>query len=216
MHNITPVFSVPFTRVEMENPEALNSELRDFFLATEQRGLEMANPNPFVNRNESLYESKFDLFDWTEPCVQRLSQYCLSAVYGLIGELNDYDQAMLQKLHYKCESWFHITRKGGYFGPHVHALHAWSGVYCVEHEGDDPDSMSGRLVFPHPNPAAVMYTDLSTHKLKPPFATSPLRIRLTPGTLVLFPSWLEHQVYPYEGDGMRITVAFNLRFAEAA
>lgn len=214
MHKITPVFSVPFTRVELEDSEALNRELKAFFLATEQRGEELANPDPFVNRNETLFESRFDLFEWTEPCVQRLSKFCLSSVYGLVGELNGYDATMLQNLGYKCESWFHITRRGGYFGPHVHALHAWSGVYCVEHDGDDPDSMSGRLVFQHPNPAAVMYTDLANHRLKPPFSTSPLRIRLTPGTLVLFPSWLEHQVYPYEGDGTRITVAFNVRFAE--
>lgn len=214
MHNITPVFSVPFTRVELEDCEALNRELRDFFLATEQRGGELANPDPFVNRNEALFESRFDLFDWSEPCVGRLSKFCLSSLYGLIGELNGYDQAMLQNLHYQCESWFHITRKGGYFGPHVHALHAWSGVYCVQHDGDDPNSMSGRLVFSHPNPAAYMYTDLSIHKLKAPYASKPLRIRLTPGTLVLFPSWLEHQVYPYEGDTMRITVAFNVRFAQ--
>lgn len=216
MKNLQPVFSVPFATLEMENSESLNRELRDFFLATEKRGREVANPDPFVNRNEALFESRFDLFDWPEPCVQRLNKFCLSAVYGLIGELNGYDQQRLASLHYKCESWFHITRRGGYFGPHVHALHAWSGVYCVQHDGDDPESQSGRLVFHHPNPAAVMYTDLSTHKLKPPFSTGPLRIRLQPGQLVLFPSWLEHQVYPYEGNGLRITVAFNLRFAQVS
>jgi len=35
---------------------------------------------------------------------------------------------------------------------------------------------------------------------------------LTPGQLVLFPSWLLHEVMPYEGDDVRITVAFNARF----
>ncbi len=213
-HNIQPMFSVPFVSLNLEDCEGLNRELTDFFLATEARGAERANPDPFVTRNASLFESRFDLFDWREPCVQRLAKFCLSSAYGLIGEINGYDQAKLQTLHYQCESWFHITRRGGFFGPHIHALHAWSGVYCVQHDGDDPQSQSGRLVFQHPNPAAAMYTDLSNMKLKQPFSSAPIRLRLVPGQLVLFPSWIEHQVYPYEGDGMRITVAYNLRFAQ--
>ena len=32
---------------------------------------------------------------------------------------------------------------------------------------------------------------------------------LQPGQLVLFPSWVQHQVMPFYGEGERITVAFN-------
>ena len=39
-----------------------------------------------------------------------------------------------------------------------------------------------------------------------------LELRLQAGELVLFPSWLLHEVLPYEGDDVRITVAFNVRF----
>ena len=35
-------------------------------------------------------------------------------------------------------------------------------------------------------------------------------IRPRPGLLFLFPSWLFHQVRPYRGDGLRISIAFNL------
>ena len=31
-----------------------------------------------------------------------------------------------------------------------------------------------------------------------------------PGLLFLFPSWLQHQVRPYRGTELRISVAFNL------
>ena len=37
-----------------------------------------------------------------------------------------------------------------------------------------------------------------------------LRIRPTPGKIMLFPSWLQHVFYPFEGDGERRTVAGNL------
>ena len=31
-----------------------------------------------------------------------------------------------------------------------------------------------------------------------------------PGLIMLFPSWLQHQVRPYWGQGERISIAFNL------
>jgi hypothetical protein len=31
-----------------------------------------------------------------------------------------------------------------------------------------------------------------------------------PGLLFIFPSWLLHQVRPYRGTGLRISIAFNL------
>lgn len=37
--------------------------------------------------------------------------------------------------------------------------------------------------------------------------------KLEAGQLVLFPSWLNHQVLPHQGDGERIAVAFNTWFA---
>ena len=47
-----------------------------------------------------------------------------------------------------------------------------------------------------------------------PYGMGNMSLRLRPGQLVMFPSWLLHQVTPFEpeGDGLRITVAFNARF----
>ena len=36
------------------------------------------------------------------------------------------------------------------------------------------------------------------------------RIRPKPGKLVMFPSWVFHQVRPYHGNAERISIAFNL------
>ena len=33
-----------------------------------------------------------------------------------------------------------------------------------------------------------------------------------PGELVMFPSWVLHDVKPFEGEGERITIAFNCWF----
>lgn len=209
---IINAFAVPLAVSYMPNQDKVNQELRDLFVERAAQGERYSNPEPRVKRNKTLFESRFNLFDWPEPCVQTLKNFCMEQLFGAIRELNGYDEDMLKDMHYALESWFHITTKTGYFAAHNHPNHAWSGVYCVRHDGDDPDTDSGKLVFIHPNLAANMYIDVTTAQLKFPYSTAPIMLRLKPGQLVLFPSWLLHEVMPYEGETERITVAFNARF----
>lgn len=213
MFQINPAFAVPLVMAKLDDCQALNAELRQLFLEKEAQGDKYRNPEPMVYRNDALFESNFRLFDWPQPCIAKLRTFCLRNLYRAIGELNGYDQAMLQKLHISVESWFHIARRGGYFGAHNHAMHSWSGVYCVKHEDDDPKSSSGLLTFMYPNSAASMFIDMATASMKGQYALSPRMLRLEAGQLVLFPSWLLHEVLPYDGTSERITVAFNARFA---
>ena len=191
--------------------KALNEELSALFV-DRSGDPRYANPEPFTHRNPALFESNFRLFDWPQACVQRLREFCLSRLYRAIGELSAYDTAMLQKLHIATESWFHVTRPGGYFGPHNHPMHSWSGVYCVRHEGDDEDSDSGHLTMINPHSMNTMFLDMANAKLSGMYHMGNRKLRLHAGDLVLFPSWLLHEVLPYEGSDVRITVAFNARF----
>ena len=209
---ITPGFAVPMVFARLPDCEALNAELRELFLAKEAEGDRYRNPEPLVHRNAALFESNFRLFDWPQPCIGKLREFCWKTLYRTIGELNGYDVATLQRLHLAHESWFHITRKGGFFGAHNHAMHSWSGVYCVRHDGDDPASQSGLLTFLNPNIGASMYLDMAVASMRAPYTLTQRMLRLEPGQLVLFPSWVVHEVLPYEGTTERITVAFNVRF----
>ena len=212
MNELSAAFAVPLLQTRLDDCAALNKELRALFLERARAGDRFANPEPRVKRNKTLYESRFDLFDWPESCVQQLRQFCLGRLYGLIKQINNYDDDVLGNLHFGIESWFHITQQSGYFAAHNHPNHSWSGVYCVQHDGDDPESDSGRLCFINPNLASNMYVDAANVRLQRPFSGAPLMLRLMPGQLVLFPSWLLHEVMPYEGTSQRITVAFNARF----
>lgn len=212
MNEISAAFAVPLLQTRLEDCESLNRDLRALFMERAQVGERFANPEPRVKRNKTLYESRFDLFEWPESCVQQLRQFCLGRLYGLIKQINGYDDETLGQLHFGLESWFHITQQGGYFAAHNHPNHSWSGVYCVQHDGDDPESDSGRLCFINPNQASNMYVDAANVRLQRPFSGAPLMLRLVPGQLVLFPSWVLHEVMPYEGNTQRITVAFNARF----
>ncbi len=152
---IVPAFSIPMGFAKLEDCTALNAELRSLFLARTAQP-EYANPDIYTHRNPALFESNFRLFEWPQPVIQKLRTFCLQHLYGLIRELNGYDTATLSRLHSSEQAWFHVTKKGGYFGPHNHPLHSWSGVYCVSHDGDDPESDSGKLTFINPNYAVAM------------------------------------------------------------
>jgi uncharacterized protein (TIGR02466 family) len=212
MFQITTAFAVPLIVTKMDAPERLNSELRELFLKCEREGDKFRNPEPYTHRNDALFESHFQLFDWPQKCIQELREFCWKNLYRAIAELNGYDQDTLRRLHIANESWFHITNKGGFFGAHNHPSHSWSGVYCVAHHGDDPQSGSGRLTIINPFSTTNMYLDMANARFQPPFDSAHRMLRLEPGQLVLFPSWLLHEVLAYEGNDARITVAFNARF----
>ncbi len=212
-YEITPAFSVPFVHATLDDCGPLNSELKALFLERERQGHRFANPNPITQRNEGVFESNFDLFDWPESCIQRLRLFCFNSVMRTLGELNGYDLPMLQRLRMGADAWFHITRKGGYFGVHNHPMASWSGVYCVDGGVQDPSTpSSGMLNFVNPFVMNTMFVDAGTAQLRGEYAYANRNFRLVPGQLILFPSWVLHQVLPFEGTGERVTVAFNAWF----
>jgi uncharacterized protein (TIGR02466 family) len=215
MAQITPLFAVPLATAMVEDADELNRRLRALFLSMEAQGDAHANKNPYQVASKALFESGFDLFESREPAIVRLRDFCWEHVYQVIRDLNGYDADVLRRLHIGNEAWFHITRRGGSFSVHNHPLHSWSGVYCVCQEGDESVAGSGEFTIINPHIMNTMYTDMATYKLKRPYDMGNVSVRLKPGQLLVFPSWLLHFVSPFEpaaGDGLRITVAFNARF----
>jgi uncharacterized protein (TIGR02466 family) len=211
--SIEPIFAVPFVSVMHPDPVALNAELKTYLLGLESQGETYKNRQPMVNRNGELFESHFQLFGADQAAVQALRVHCYQHLYQAIGQLNGYTVDMLKNLHVAVESWFHITRRGGYFPIHNHALHSWSGIYCVDPGQDaDGDSTNGILSFINPFAMNTMFIDMAVVRMAGGYNYGPREIKLAAGQLLLFPSWLLHEVRPYTAEGARITVAFNAKF----
>ena len=210
---IVPAFAVPFAEAQMADCAALNAELRELILARESEGARWRNPSPSMKITPELYESDFNFFAWPETCVQRLREFSWGALSRLIAQVNGYGAELMAQLAIHSHTWFHVTRAGGYFGVHNHPMASWSGVYCVSPGEDDPQRPdSGLLYFLNPNQLANMYVDPANNHMRPPYAMTGKSYRLRAGQLVLFPSWVNHEVLPYRGQGERITVAFNCWF----
>jgi uncharacterized protein (TIGR02466 family) len=213
MFQITPAFAVPLAEALLPDSDVLNAELRALFLAREAEGERWRNPVTSMRINPGLYESRFDIFSWPDPCIDRLREFCWGALSRFIAQLSGYSPAEMAAINILSHTWFHITRRGGFFGAHNHPMASWSGVYCVSAgSGDDAHPDSGVLHFFNPNQLANMFVDVANQRVRPPYAMTGRRYRLKPGQLVLFPSWLNHEVLPYFGDDERITVAFNCWF----
>jgi uncharacterized protein (TIGR02466 family) len=213
MADIIPFFATPFAFSRLPDAEPLNQQLRQNFLAREAEGGAQANPRPITQRNATTFESRFDLFREPAAPLRKLKDFCFSEMLRVVCELNGYDQATRSQLLIYNDAWFHISRRGGFFGLHNHPNASWSGVYCVDPGRSDADlKESGALCFVNPVLQASMHLDPGNARFSGAFAGGVRSLRLEAGQLVLFPSWVLHDVKPFEGEGERITVAFNCWF----
>jgi uncharacterized protein (TIGR02466 family) len=209
--DIVNMFAVPFAFSRFPAHERLNPLLKSRIFEVEKS--QAANPRPLTQRNEQVFESHFNLFRDPDPAIQELKNFCWEQLLSVIGGLNGYDMPTLQRLQIFNDCWFHVTRRGGFFGVHNHPNASWSGVYCVDPGPGHPNTTeSGRLSFISPMITSVMHMDAGVARMRLPYANQTAGLSLEAGQLVLFPSWVLHDVKPYAGDGQRITIAFNCWF----
>jgi uncharacterized protein (TIGR02466 family) len=208
---VRPAFAVPIGEARLERCERLNAELEALFLAREND--EYRNPSPSHIPQAETFESRFNLFRWPDPSVQELRRFVLDAVVRTVIEASHLKIEDLARLTLHNHTWFHISRYAGSFIAHNHPLASWSAVYCVrpgETVAAHPDS--GILRFFDPRQGADAYSDPTNVSLRPSFAPRFIQMRLEPGALVVFPSYLFHEVTPFYGRDVRITVATNCWF----
>jgi uncharacterized protein (TIGR02466 family) len=208
---LTPAFAVPILRSRLQPCESLNAALESLFLARESA--EYRNPTPSHTPQAETFESRFNLFRWPEPCIQELRQFMLDSVVAAVLQTTAVTAADISRLRFHNHTWFHISRYAGSFVAHNHPLASWSAVYCVRPGETVPGHpQSGLLRFFDPRQGANGYLDPANETLHPPFALRSLDLRLAAGDLVIFPSYLFHEVTPFYGADTRITVATNCWF----
>ena len=208
---LVPGFSVPFAEGRLVPCKRLNGELEALFLAREDE--EHRNPTPSHIPQAEMFESRFNLFRWPESCVQELRSFMLDSVARTVLETSSLTPADLARLRIQNHTWYHITRYAGSFVAHNHPLASWSAVYCVragETPADHPGS--GLLRFLDTRAGAGSYLDAGNRMLRAPFATGTREVRLDAGQIVVFPSYVIHEVSPFYGRDTRITVATNCWF----
>ena len=208
---LRPQFAVPIGEAWLSPCDSLNRDLEALFLAREDD--EHRNPTPSHTPQHELFESRFNLFTWPEPCVRELRQFMLDAVARTALESSTLRPEDLARLKFQNHTWYHVTRYAGSFISHNHPMASWSAVYCVragEVVAAYPDS--GLLRLFDPRQGANAFRDPANGQLRPEFSLRPLELRLAEGQVIVFPSYLYHEVTPFYGKDLRITVASNCWF----
>lgn len=189
------VFSIP-------EADHLNVRLRQ-----EIGALRLSSPGLQIS-NQHGWHSCLDVFDHPTPACQDLVELIHGAVHQASHAVAPGFEPNGCGLQW--EGWININGRGAYNTPHDHPGWAWSGVYYVQVPSDQTnrggclellDSRTNTRVVPVPGAAC----------LQGKFTYRPVA-----GTLVIFPSFVRHWVYPNEQDEERISVAFNARYVQSA
>jgi uncharacterized protein (TIGR02466 family) len=196
---IEHVFSTPIFSHVLRDADNLNSKLRELILEMEQR---VAG----VNRsNQGGWQSDPDFFRLDSPSVATLERYLHRAIK--VATLRATSQPNL-KFHTELYGWAAVNRKGHYNATHVHPMATWSGVFYVDPGDELPGTAGGLLEFLHPVAASVM-------TFFPGVLPSARVVQPKGGMLILFPSYLQHNVRPYSGERPRVCIPFNAHLKRA-
>ena len=100
-----------------------------------------------------------------------------------------------------------VSRRGHYHTVHNHPGSCWSGVYYVDcgTESEASQARSGVLDLLDPRP----FTEMVPVPGEP--YGQKICVKPKPGMMLVFPGFLYHFVHPFDGDGERISIAFNAR-----
>ncbi len=213
MEGLTERWITPIIRRQVRKPDdPANDALRQLILDNERKERQVPNsPQPL---HSQVFESTFDFLDWPDPPALALKQLIHRGLAEAIINLSNVDQQQLMRFRIVCESWFHVTRTGGYVRSHNHPQHSWSAIYCVDPGDEQPanDHDAGYIQFFDPRVNADMFLDMANSDLKSRYNGHSMRFRPRTGDMILFPSFVWHAVEPYHGERPRITVAANFRF----
>ena len=102
--------------------------------------------------------------------------------------------------------WANVGFPGSRHRTHAHPNNYLSGVYYAK-----APAGGNTINFLDPRPQAAAMVPPSEQMT--PLTAQRVTIDVRPGTLILFPAWLNHSVNPNRAREERVSVAFNLMFA---
>jgi hypothetical protein len=95
-------------------------------------------------------------------------------------------------------SWTVLYRAGNFQSVHLHKTANFTGIYYAE----VPENLvepNGALVFQNPMTESTWCGYYPTKHFMP-----------QSGDLIIFPGWYQHQVYPFDGPGYRLSIVFDV------
>ena len=186
-------FSTPIWINELNNSENINEELKNFIYKEKEKypeGAKKSNVNGWHSKEFDLKNEKLNNF------ISEISKNIGSAINDMGWDL----ESQIAKI---TSMWSIINKKDAFNEKHHHGNSALSAAYYVKAEQN-----AGNIVFFDPRQSNVFHHPSS----KEVNSINAQVQSVTPkaGTLVLFPSYLEHKVDPNLSNEDRIVISFNV------
>ncbi|HEX4737256.1 MAG TPA: TIGR02466 family protein [Allosphingosinicella sp.] len=196
-YHLDLAFSTPVILDRIEDAEAINAALEPLILARrrEDKGISRSN-------TAGGWHSDTRLLHWAgdqvRPVVARMVELTDAHIV-------DTQARPGQRRGWILDAWANVNETGAGNAPHSHGACFWSAVYYVRiDEGE-----GGELVLDDPRmPMMEMHAPFL--RFRDAGGDKAIRLRPTAGQIVIFPSWLVHSVTPWQGEGLRISIAVNL------
>lgn len=156
---------------------------------------------------QSDYTARYqeqNLFAIGDPSVRWLKAHIDQTALGFLRHVG-----IAQPPAWTLFGWYNTNRYGDHHAPHTHPRSYLSGTYYVRvpaaPAADDARASSGCISFYDPRSAANMVAAGVESDARPAYMVRP-----SAGTLMMWPSPLQHQVHPNLSEEHRVTISFNL------
>jgi uncharacterized protein (TIGR02466 family) len=202
--SLTMLFATPLVIHDWPNSEQFNRDLAELVY-----GSNKADKHGYGTRsNAGGWQSPGNLITWQDPAVETFRQRIEKLVGNLLQEVAR-DTGKNRSFRLLIDAWANINKKGDYNVVHTHPNCMWSGVYYVQRgEPDKSIPYSGLLELLDPREAAnyiqIRHSVFDGREF----------VENIPGRMLLWPSWVKHWVHPFQGEGDRISIAFNVNVVE--
>lgn len=199
------LFATPFLVDQLQSPEGI-SALREAIMAEKAR-----DPDGVQISNIGGWHSNTRMVEWGGEAARAL-------VYKVMGMAEEgcINIAREQGREYGWvpEMWANVSGRGHANQYHTHPGSMWSAVAYIDdgYNGSADPSLGGELQLLDPRMPMVRMgaLDLRLKDETGAVQNNEPMIRPRTGLVVMFPSWLQHAVRAFNGEGTRISVAINL------
>jgi len=201
------LFAAPFLQFFWKDSGELNHALRELILAQRQHRSSVGMSNV------GGWQSSKDLHAWEHEAIDLLVKRIHVGIQLVTRECVGEEKAARIETPWQIVAWANVNEPGDYNNLHNHRGGFWSGVYYVQ-TGDEKDAgKGGGISFRNPTLAPLAAANLKglPRELKSLFE-SERTIQPREGMMLLFPSWLEHQVHPHGMSAPRISISFDAFF----
>ncbi|MXO90101.1 2OG-Fe(II) oxygenase family protein [Pontixanthobacter aquaemixtae] len=198
-------FTTPFVIDQLASAEGL-AMLRQAVDEERQRdaaGVQISNING--------WHSNTNMIEWGGEAARALAY---KAMQMADDQTVDAKSPENSRFDWIPEMWANVSEQGSANQYHTHPGSFWSAVAYLDdgYGSSDEAGLGGELQLLDPRMPMIRMTapDLRLLDASGQAQQTEISIRPKTGMIVLFPSWLQHAVRPFQGPGTRISIAINL------